>query len=119
MAINKHSNIVVGIDLGALTTKVTLGSSHDFELVRNAHGGHSTPTAVTFAGKHRARLLGEDAAEFSRADENTVWMLDRLLVNSLNGDAASDGNAVNVGEDLLAAFRRFQFTQKRNIQLRH
>ena len=96
--------IVVGIDLGSLTTKITLGQSYDHELVRNAHGGHTTPTAVTFAGKHRARLLGEDAAEVSRADGNTVGMLDRLLVGSLN-------NGGTVGEkDELAAFRRFQMS---------
>mmetsp|Transcript_8378 Transcript_8378/g.15210 ORF Transcript_8378/g.15210 Transcript_8378/m.15210 type:complete len:748 (+) Transcript_8378:99-2342(+) len=97
--------IVVGIDLGALTTKITLGPSYDHELVRNAQGGHTTPTAVTFSGKHRARLLGEDAAEVSRADGNTVGMLDRLLVDSLTN--ASSGNDE---EDALAAFRRFQLT---------
>jgi len=93
---------IVGIDLGALTTKITLGQKYDHELVRNAEGGHTTPTAATFSGKHRARLLGEDAAEMSRADGNTVGMLDRLLVDSLKSDADNDD------EDALAAFRRFQ-----------
>ena len=75
---------VVGIDLGTLTTKITLSSTHDFEIVRNAHGGHTTPTAVTFAGPTRPRLLGEDAADISRGDENTVWMMDRLLTGCNN-----------------------------------
>ncbi|KAL7531674.1 hypothetical protein ACHAXR_005200 [Thalassiosira sp. AJA248-18] len=102
--------VVVGIDLGALTTKITLGPTHDHELVRNAHGGHTTATAVTFAGKHRARLLGEDAAEISRADGNTVGMLDRLLKDSSSGGDADDS------DDALAAFQRFQLTTTSNGQ---
>jgi len=95
------ATVLVGIDLGALTTKITLGPNHDHELVRNAHGGHTTPTAVTFSGKHRARLLGENAAEVTRADGNTVSMLDRLLVDSL------DDNGKEV-EDVISKFQRFE-----------
>ncbi|EED87358.1 heat shock protein-like protein [Thalassiosira pseudonana CCMP1335] len=80
------ATITVGIDLGTLQTKVTLGPTYDHELVRNSHGDHTLPTAITFPGQHRARLIGEDAADVSRADGNTVAMLDRLLVGdkSLN-----------------------------------
>lgn len=99
---NNPASIVVGIDLGSLTTKITLGPTYDNELVRNAHGDHTTPTAVTFSGQQRARLLGEDAAEVGRADGNTVAMLDRLLVDSLSSDG--DGDVA----DALTAFRRFQ-----------
>eukprot|EP00578_Thalassiosira_sp_NH16_P020580 CAMPEP_0181097932 /NCGR_PEP_ID=MMETSP1071-20121207/11839_1 /TAXON_ID=35127 /ORGANISM="Thalassiosira sp., Strain NH16" /LENGTH=777 /DNA_ID=CAMNT_0023180459 /DNA_START=18 /DNA_END=2354 /DNA_ORIENTATION=- len=97
------NDVIVGIDLGALSTKVTLGPRHDHELVRNAHGGHATPTAITFPGKNRARLIGENAAEVGRADGNTVGMLDRLLPGSLGH--RSEGVAE---EDALTAFRRFQ-----------
>jgi len=104
---NKSSTAptIVGIDIGSLTTKVTLGSSCDYELVRNAHGGHTSPTAITFPqGKHR-RLIGEDASEISRADGNTISMLDRLLVDSLK-----DSDAPNDKEDplSLSSFRRYQ-----------
>lgn len=92
------ATITVGIDLGTLQTKVTLGPTYDHELVRNSHGDHTLPTAITFPGQHRARLIGEDAADVSRADGNTVAMLDRLLVGSLAGE-----------EDPLAAFRRFEY----------
>ena len=102
--------VVVGIDLGTLSTKITLGPNYDHELVRNAHGGHVTPTAVTFAGKHRARLLGEDAAEVTRADGNTVGMLDRLLVGSLNSDSTQAGD----NEDPFGPFRRFQYNNNDN-----
>jgi len=74
---------------------------------------------VTFAGKHRARLLGENSAEVSRADGNTVGMLDRLLVDSLlvandttAGDAAdgsgNDGRNGNEVEDAISKFHRFE-----------
>jgi len=97
--------VTVGIDIGTLNTKVTLGPTHDHELVRNAHGGHVTPTAVTFAGKSRARLLGEDATEVARADGNTVGMLERLLVDSLDGEIV-DGD---INKDDLAEFLRFDW----------
>jgi len=107
MTDNKSStaSTIVGIDIGSLTTKVTLGSSFDYELVRNAHGGHTSPTAITFPqGKHR-RLIGEDASEISRADGNTISMLDRLLIDSLK-----DSDAPNDKEDplSLSSFRRYQ-----------
>ena len=66
------STTIVGIDVGTLTTKITLSSQHDFEIVRNAHGGHTTPTAVTFAGFTRPRLLGEDAVDVGRGDVNNI-----------------------------------------------
>ena len=91
----------VGIDIGALTTKVTLAWGENNELVRNSQGGHTTPTAVTFAGKNRARLLGETAAEISRADGNTASMLDRLLPASVAGSSDND-------DDPFSAFRRFK-----------
>ena len=99
--------IVVGIDIGALTTKITLGPKYDHELVRNSQGGHVMPTAVTFPQGNHRRLIGEDAAEISRADGNTVTMLDRLLIGSLkSGDTDEPDN--NEEEDVLSAFRRFQ-----------
>ena len=107
MTDNKSSTAptIVGIDIGSLTTKVTLGSSCDFELVRNAHGGHTCPTAISFPqGKHR-RLIGEDASEISRADGNTISMLDRLLVDSLKD---SDNSQINDQEDRLSSFRRYK-----------
>ena len=104
---------VVGIDLGTLTTKITLSSTHDFEIVRNAHGGHTTPTAVTFAGPTRPRLLGEDAADISRGDENTVWMMDRLLTGNNccdTTDDSNDGKKIMMMQD----FCRFQFDNHTN-----
>jgi len=73
--------------------------------VRNAHGGHTCPTAISFPqGKHR-RLIGEDASEISRADGNTISMLDRLLVDSLKD---SDNSQINDQEDRLSSFRRYK-----------
>lgn len=100
----------VGIDLGTQTTKITLSSAHDFEIVRNAHGGHTTPTAVTFAGLTRPRLLGEDAADVARSDGNTVWMLDRLLADA----AAADENVSKSDGERLEDFARFQFDKTTN-----
>ena len=93
--------VVVGIDVGTESTKVTLGSALDYEIVRNAHGGHTTPSAVTFRGKQR--LIGEDAAESRNADANTVLHIARLLV----GDSGANAK----GEDL-SAFYRFSRTHE-------
>ena len=88
--------IVVGVDFGTLETKVTLCSSYDHEIIRNRHGGHAAPTALTFEAG-RARLLCEDASDPSRGDGNTVGAVDRLLAGS-------------VGEgDVLRAFARYKF----------
>ena len=101
-----NTSIVVGIDIGSLSTKIILGSPYD-ELVRNAQGGHTTPTAITFPqGKHR-RLIGEDASEISRADGNTVAMLDRLLLDSLKSKA-DDNEEGDDSDDALSKFQRFQ-----------
>uniref|UniRef100_A0A7S2Q280 Uncharacterized protein n=1 Tax=Skeletonema marinoi TaxID=267567 RepID=A0A7S2Q280_9STRA len=106
---------VVGIDLGTLTTKITLSSTHDFEIVRNAHGGHTTPTAVTFAGPTRPRLLGEDAADISRGDENTVWMMDRLLTGNNCCDTTDDSNDdQKIMMMMMQDFCRFQFDNHTN-----
>ena len=86
--------VVVGIDVGAETTKAVLGPSLGLEIVRNAHGGHATPSAVTFRG--RGRLVGEDAAEARNADANTVLHVGRLLLGGEGGD------------DPLRAFYRFR-----------
>ena len=91
--------VVVGIDVGSESTKITLGSTLDYEIVRNAHGGHTTPSSVTFRGKQR--LIGEDATEAKNADANTVLHIARLLMGG-GGDADKDGE-----EDPLSAFYRF------------
>ena len=110
------SSTIVGIDLGTLSTKITLSSTHDFEIVRNAHGGHTTPTTVTFVGHTRPRLLGEDAVDIGRGDENTVWMLDRLLLSNNNNAAAA--GTVQEEEDndetCMEDFARFQFDKETN-----
>ncbi|KAL7426935.1 hypothetical protein ACHAXM_000650, partial [Skeletonema potamos] len=112
------TNIVVGIDLGTLTTKITLSSIHDFEIVRNAHGGHTTPTAITFDGRTRPRLLGEDSVDISRGDENTVWMMDRLLVGSIshqnNNNNSGDGGSSGGEARMIQDFARFQYDQETN-----
>ena len=104
--------VVVGVDLGALATKITLGPTHDHELVRNSQGGHVTPTTVTYVGPNHPRLLGEDAHDPSSSDGNTAWGLDRLLVGSLeskdNDDDDDDGEGGGGGE-VLASHRRFRF----------
>mmetsp|Transcript_30563 Transcript_30563/g.69030 ORF Transcript_30563/g.69030 Transcript_30563/m.69030 type:complete len:724 (-) Transcript_30563:29-2200(-) len=91
--------IVVGVDIGALESRLTLSSSYDHELIRNRHGGHAAPTAITFRSG-RARLLCEDASDPSRGDGNTVGAVDRLLAGSVDeGD----------GGDVLRDFARYQF----------
>lgn len=97
--------VVVGIDVGSESTKITLGSTLDYEIVRNAHGGHTTPSSVTFRGKQR--LIGEDATEAKNADANTVLHIARLLM----GHDGGNGNS-NAGDDAsLSAFYRFSRTQ--------
>mmetsp|Transcript_1190 Transcript_1190/g.2102 ORF Transcript_1190/g.2102 Transcript_1190/m.2102 type:complete len:730 (+) Transcript_1190:311-2500(+) len=92
---------VVGVDIGSESTKCVLGSAHDFEVVRNAHGGHSTPSTVQFRG--RARLAGEDACEAKNANADTVLHVGRL-VESVAADE----------DDALAAFYRFDRTRQEN-----
>ncbi|KAL7475796.1 hypothetical protein ACHAW6_001697, partial [Cyclotella cf. meneghiniana] len=103
------SSIIVGIDLGTLTTKTMLAISQNndttYELVRTSHGNHDSPTAVSFAGCHRPRMLGEDSCE--RGDENTVDMLDRLMVDSLKCDNVQDGE--EDGRDPFRTFQRFVY----------
>ena len=89
--------VVVGV--GSESTKITVGSTLDYEIVRNAHGGHTTPSSATFRGKQR--LIGEDATEAKNADANTVLHIARLLMGG-GGDADKDGE-----EDPLSAFYRF------------
>jgi molecular chaperone DnaK (HSP70)/tetratricopeptide (TPR) repeat protein len=115
---------IVGIDLGTLTTKITLSSTHDYEIVRNAHGGHTTPTSITFDGINRPRLLGEDSVDVSRGDENTVWMMDRLLaqlssddgIGSMNNDGRNnEGNGGGEGGgEKIEDFARFQYNPQTN-----
>jgi molecular chaperone DnaK (HSP70)/tetratricopeptide (TPR) repeat protein len=108
--------VVVGIDLGTQTTKITLSSTHDYEIVRNAHGGHVTPTSITFSGPTRPRLIGEDAVDVSRGDENTVWMLDRLLIDSCcchsNGAEGDKDGAKE--EESIEKYARFQHDKLSN-----
>ncbi|KAL3806626.1 hypothetical protein ACHAXA_010814 [Cyclostephanos tholiformis] len=102
--------VVVGIDIGCLTTKIVLGRSHDHELVRNSQGGHVTPTSITYVNVNHHRLIGEDASDVTSSDDNTAWGLDRLLVDSIE----TDGDGVMMGgggkeEDVLSPHRRFRF----------
>lgn len=96
--------VVVGIDIGTLDTKVTLGPTHDYELVRNSQGGHVTPTSITFVGANDPRLIGEDAQDPNVSDGNTMGMLDRLLINSLK-DVGGGGEE----KDVMSPFRRFLY----------
>lgn len=128
--------VVVGVDLGTLSSKVTLllndapttststytstSTQQQHEIVRNAHGGHDMPTAVTFfssSGYHRG--IGEDATDWYKGDENTVWGIGRLVLLSSVAATASGGgegggtedaspDAVDASTDFLAPFRRFQ-----------
>ena len=81
------SSIIVGLDLGTLTTKTMLALSQNkdttYELARTSRGNHDCPTSGLshFRLLLGMRMLGEDSCE--RGDENTVGMLDRLLVDSL------------------------------------
>jgi tetratricopeptide (TPR) repeat protein len=66
------SPTVIGIDLGAESTKVVLGSRHSCEIVRSDAGLHTFPTAVSFQGK--LRQTGETAT-----GNRKIVHLNRLL----------------------------------------
>eukprot|EP00547_Thalassionema_nitzschioides_P010551 CAMPEP_0194227956 /NCGR_PEP_ID=MMETSP0156-20130528/43126_1 /TAXON_ID=33649 /ORGANISM="Thalassionema nitzschioides, Strain L26-B" /LENGTH=833 /DNA_ID=CAMNT_0038960455 /DNA_START=10 /DNA_END=2513 /DNA_ORIENTATION=- len=56
--------ITVGLDIGAESTKVVLGSRHNCscEIIRNEVGGHTTPTAVSVAASSaKNRQIGATA----------------------------------------------------------
>ena len=89
--------VAVGIDIGSESTKVTLGPSLSCEIVRTASGGHTTPTAVSFAGGERH--MGETA---SRKGKNAVLHLNRLLMGGL---LKSSGNGE---EDPFEPFYMFE-----------
>ena len=87
--------------------------------MRNAHGGHTCPSAITFAGTTRPRLLGEDSTDIGRGDENTVWMMDRLLVGRSVVDEiiiGGIGGATTTGDEstIIDDFARFQFNKDTN-----
>ena len=116
MTDNKSSTAptIVGIDIGSLTTKVTLGSSCDYELVRSAHGGHTSPTAITIPqGKHR-RLIGEDASEISRADGNTIR---KIVMHQMRIPFHHSEDTKYL--HLMIIKRSIYQILKRNIQLQH
>ena len=103
--------VVVGIDVGTESTKITLDSTLDYEIVRSAHGGHTTPSSVTFRG--RQRMIGEDATEARNADGNTILHVGRLLGSGGGGGSGGSTDGSNDDEsDALAAFYRFHRTQQ-------
>jgi len=88
--------VVVGIDIGAESTKVVLGAQKwACEIVRSPSGLHATPTAVSYATK--IRQVGE-AATLQR-NANTILYLNRLLFN--NATTANNNNNGSCGGDLL------------------
>jgi molecular chaperone DnaK (HSP70) len=77
-----QKKVVVGIDIGADSTKVVLGSNFGCEIVRNEVGGHSTPSAISFSGK--LRQIGQTANVKSK---NSVIQVNRLLAGEMeDGD---------------------------------
>jgi molecular chaperone DnaK (HSP70) len=73
--------VTVGIDIGAGSTKVVLGSNHGCEIVRNEIGEHTIPTAISFSGKirhigHTANLRGT----------NVVTHANRLLSGEMEAE---------------------------------
>jgi tetratricopeptide (TPR) repeat protein len=72
---SNNSTTTVGIDIGAETTKVVLGSAYSREIVRTDAGLHSFPTAVSFQGV--SRHVGETATGSSK---NKIVHLNRLLL---------------------------------------
>ncbi|KAG7371350.1 Hsp70 domain containing protein [Nitzschia inconspicua] len=65
----------VGIDIGAETTKVVLGSAYSCEIVRTDTGLHSFPTAISFQGQ--SRHVGETA---TGTTSNKIVHLNRLFL---------------------------------------
>lgn len=76
-----QSKVVVGIDIGSDSTKIVLGSNFGCEIVRNEVGGHTTPTAISFAGK--LRQIGQTANTKSK---NSVAHLNRLLKGEMDAE---------------------------------
>ncbi|KAL3918706.1 MAG: hypothetical protein SGARI_007391, partial [Bacillariaceae sp.] len=75
----------VGIDIGAESTKVVLGSSYQCEIVRTDAGLHTFPTAVSFQGS-KLRQVGETVS-----GNKKIIHLNRLL-GSGSGDNFSNAN---------------------------
>lgn len=73
--------VVVGIDIGAESTKVVLGSNFGCEIVRNEVGGHSTASAISFSGN--LRQIGQTA---NLKTKNSVMQVHRLLPGEMEDD---------------------------------
>uniref|UniRef100_A0A7S4QQX3 Uncharacterized protein n=1 Tax=Ditylum brightwellii TaxID=49249 RepID=A0A7S4QQX3_9STRA len=101
---NDTTVITVGVDLGTEAIKTVCGSILDYELVRNLHGGHTTPCSISF--KNKVRLIGEEATEPKNADVNTILHIARLVLKGNDDNDKSD----------LEAFYRFN-TEKEKDEL--
>ena len=91
--------VSVGIDVGSSTTKVVLSGSNALgcEIVRNEIGGHSTPTAISFASTpNQPRQIGATA---NLRGKETLTHLNRLVADEIN-----DGN-----DDPFQPFYSFDF----------
>jgi len=90
--------MMIGVDIGAESTKVVLGEEGSFEIVRNDVGGHSTPTTVAFV-ERQPRSVGRKT---SSNTNNSVSHLNRLLSGELTMDENDNGKS-----DLLSPFYPF------------
>mmetsp|Transcript_19158 Transcript_19158/g.54634 ORF Transcript_19158/g.54634 Transcript_19158/m.54634 type:complete len:113 (+) Transcript_19158:63-401(+) len=82
--------VVVGVDVGAESTKVVLGQDYSCEIVRNDVGGHTTPTMIALGETDKQpRQLG------TKVSKNGVYHLNRLLDGEIVSDDDDDNNNNN------------------------
>lgn len=105
-----EEQLAVGIDVGAQSTKIVLGSNLSCELVRNDVGGHSLPSCVEFAGSQRK--IGQTPTSKSknvvlqvpRWLESKSEINDDLFSNFLLTECDKQGNLVVQYKDALTTF---------------
>ena len=96
--------MTVGIDIGTQTIKVVLGPAKSCEIVRNDTGGHTTTTAVSFAGN--VRQIGDTA---SLKGTNSIIHLNRLIRGQMMTNGGDD--------DPFGKFYMFQMDDQNNNQV--
>ena len=95
--------IVVGVDIGADSTKVVLGPNQGCEIVRNDVGGHTTPTVVALGGDggpKQPRQIGMKSNA-----KHAMYHLNRLLPDELSANK----------DDVLQPFYTFQVSSEGTI----
>jgi molecular chaperone DnaK (HSP70) len=98
--------VVVGVDVGAESSKVVLGSEGSCEIVRNDVGGHTTPTIISLGENDKQpRQLG------TKVPKNAVYHLNRLMDGEISSSSSSNDDN-DEDEDLLQTYYPFTVTSE-------